>query len=281
MENCAMIFDIQRMSSVDGPGIRTTVFFKGCNLRCLWCHNPEGFERKPQMLFYKDKCIGCGKCKTVCSNALQRCDLCGKCTVYCEAEARRICGKEYTVDELFAEIKKDKRFYENSGGGVTFSGGECMLQIDFLVEIMKKCKENGIATAVDTAGNVSWTHFQKILPYTDLFLYDVKCYSDDLHKKLTGVSNLLILENLKRLSACANVIARIPVIPNINDDMAEMQRIKRFLQDISIKDVQILPYHGFGEKKYEALGLKYKSYGIVKDEKMEKIQMLFSNQGNG
>ena len=152
----AMIFDIQRNSFVDGPGIRTTVFFKGCNLRCKWCHNPESQSFEKQMLFYKDKCTGCGKCREVCPNHLQSCDFCGKCELYCPAEARKICGREYTSDEVLAEVIKDKAFYDNSGGGVTFSGGECMLQLDFLREILEKCKSAGIHTAVDTAGNVPW-----------------------------------------------------------------------------------------------------------------------------
>ena len=191
----AVIFDIQRNSFVDGPGIRTTVFFKGCNMRCKWCHNPESQSAQKQMMYYKDKSTGCGKCAKVCPNQLKKCDFCGKCELYCPADARKICGKEYSADEVFNEIAKDKTFYENSGGGATFSGGECMLQIGFLCEILKKCKENGIHTAVDTAGNVPWEYFEKILPYTDIFLYDVKAFSEDLHKRGTGVSNKLILEN--------------------------------------------------------------------------------------
>ena len=145
------LFNIQRFCTDDGPGIRTTVFFKGCNLHCAWCHNPESQEGRVQMMFFKNKCTGCGKCKEKCPNRLEFCDLCGKCTIYCPNDAREICGKEYSADEVLAEIIKDKAYYENSGGGVTFSGGECMLQIDFLEEMLKKCKENGILTAVDTA----------------------------------------------------------------------------------------------------------------------------------
>ena len=197
----ANIFDIQRNSFVDGPGIRTTVFFKGCNLHCTWCHNPESQSAKPEMMFYKNKCTGCGKCREKCPNALEKCELCGKCTIYCPHDAREICGKEYTVDEVLKEILKDKTFYDNSGGGVTFSGGECMLQIDFLEEILKECKKNGIHTAVDTAGHVPFEFFERIIPYTDLFLYDVKCFDSDKHRQYTGVENQLILKNLKRLLA--------------------------------------------------------------------------------
>ena len=176
----ATIFDIERNSFVDGPGIRTTVFFKGCNLKCAWCHNPESQDFNVQMMFYKDKCKSCGKCNRVCPYNLEKCDLCGKCTFYCPVDARKVCGKEYTANEVFSEIIKDKSYYDNSGGGVTFSGGECMLQIDFLLDILKKCKENGIHTAVDTAGHIPFENFEKILPYTDLFLYDIKLF-DHLH----------------------------------------------------------------------------------------------------
>ena len=226
----AIIFDIERNSFVDGPGIRTTVFFKGCNLKCAWCHNPESQSFKPQMMFYRDKCTGCGKCKEKCPNNLEKCDLCGNCTIYCPAEARRVCGKEYTPDEVLAEVIKDKAFYDNSGGGVTFSGGECMLQIDFLLEILKKCKQNGISTAVDTAGHIPFESFEKILPYTDMFLYDFKIFDSQKHKKYIGVGNELILENLaKLLNMGAKVYIRIPVIEGVNDSIEEMQQIKAFL----------------------------------------------------
>ena len=252
----ATIFDIERNSYVDGPGIRTTVFFKGCNLRCAWCHNPESQSPKPQMMFYKNKCTGCGKCKEKCPNHLESCELCGKCTLYCPHDAREICGKEYTVDEVMREILKDKVFYENSGGGVTFSGGECMLQIDFLEEILKACKQNGIHTAVDTAGLVPFEFFERIIPYTDLFLYDVKCYDSEKHKQYTGVGNELILENLKRLLATdKSVWIRIPIIPTVNDTEEEIRSIRSFLLSCGTPEkVELLPYHAMGKHKYAAIG---------------------------
>ncbi len=270
--NKAIIFDIERNSFVDGPGIRTTVFFKGCNLHCAWCHNPESQSPKPQMMFYKNKCTGCGKCKEKCPHNLEFCDLCGRCTIYCPHDAREICGREYTLDEVLQEILKDKIFYENSGGGVTFSGGECMLQIDFLGEILKKCKENGIHTAVDTAGNVPWEYFEKIIPYTDMFLYDVKAFSKDLHKKGTGVDNELILENLKKLSQKADIIIRIPVIGGFNDSIDEMKRIAEFLSTIKFRKAELLPYHSMGEHKYDALCMKHKNYSVPN---MKEIKNLF------
>jgi pyruvate formate lyase activating enzyme len=254
----AILFDIERASFADGPGLRTTVFFKGCNLRCKWCHNPESWENKPQMLFYKNKCLHCGKCVEACPNNMESCSLCGKCAFYCPAYARIICGKEYTIDDVFAEVIKDKAFYKNSGGGVTFSGGECMLQIDFLEQILKRCKENKIHTAVDTAGNVPFTYFNKILPYTDLFLYDVKCFSDDLHKQGTGFSNQCILDNLMKLiNICPErVDIRIPVITDFNTSEDEFKKIADFFKgNKRPHNIELIPYHKFGENKRSALNL--------------------------
>lgn len=267
----AMIFDIQRGSYVDGPGIRTTVFFKGCNLKCKWCHNPESQSPYRQILFYKDKCTGCGKCKQVCSYHFEKCDFCGKCTLLCSHDAREICGKEYTVEETLVEILKDKEFFRASNGGVTFSGGECMLQTDFLYEILKKCRENSIHTAVDTAGNVPWEYFEKILPYTNMFLYDVKAFTEDLHKQGTGVSNKLILENLLRLSGKCDIIIRIPVIGGFNDDKAELRKIAGFLKKIKCIKKEPLPYHSMGEHKYDALSMEYENYSVPDMKEIKKI----------
>ena len=274
----ATIFNIERNSYVDGPGIRTTVFFKGCNLRCAWCHNPESQSAKPQMMFYKNKCTGCGKCKEKCPNNLELCELCGKCTLYCPHDAREICGKEYTVDEVMREILKDKAFYDNSGGGVTFSGGESMLQIDFLEELLKACKQNGIHTAIDTAGYVPYESFERVLPYTDLFLYDVKCYDSDKHIKYTGVSNEQILSNLEKLLKTGiSVWVRIPIIPTVNDTEEEMLAIKSFLYSCRApKKIELLPYHSMGENKYAALGKATQAFSIPSEEKMMQLKNIFS-----
>ena len=276
--NKAILFDIERNSFVDGPGIRTTVFFKGCNLKCAWCHNPESQSVKLQMMFYPDKCTGCGKCKEVCPYHLENCDLCGKCTLYCPEDARKVCGKEYTVDESYAEIIKDKSYYDNSGGGVTFSGGECMLQIDFLCEILKKCKENNIHTAVDTAGHVPFERFEKILPYSDVFLYDIKIFDTHKHKKYVGVGNELILDNLKKLfERKAKLWIRIPVIPDVNDSIEEMQKIKNFLNTIGVPEkVELLPYHAMGENKYRALGKELQIFKTPDSEKMKLLKEIFN-----
>lgn len=269
----AIIFDIERNSFVDGPGIRTTVFFKGCNLKCAWCHNPESQDYKPQMMFYKDKCKGCEKCKEICQSPSE-CTLCGKCTFYCPADARKVCGKEYTADEVFAEIIKDKPYYDNSGGGVTFSGGECMLQSDFLVEILKKCKEGGIHTAVDTAGHIPFENFEKILPYTDLFLYDLKILDSEKHKKYIGVGNELILGNLRKLfDSVVKIWIRIPIIAGVNDSLEEMQSIKDFLLQYGKPEkIELLPYHAMGENKYAAIGKEAQQFAAPTDDTLKELK---------
>ena len=272
------IFDIKEMAMHDGPGIRTTVFLKGCNLKCKWCHNPESQSFKQQMMFYKNKCTGCGKCKEVCPNHMEKCNFCGKCVLYCPHDARQLCGKEYSCDEVIKEVIKDKIFYETSGGGVTFSGGECMMQIDFLEEALKKCKENEIHTAVDTAGNVSWESFERILPYTDLFLYDVKCFTEELHKKGTGASNKKILENLQKISESfsGDIIIRIPIITGFNDDIEELHKISDMLKSIRHTSVELLPYHRMGENKYNAIDMQCTLYEVPSKEKMDEYKKLFN-----
>ena len=273
----AVIFDIQRNSFVDGPGIRTTVFFKGCNLKCKWCHNPESQNFEKQMMIYKNKCTGCGKCASVCPHHLSSCEFCGKCEILCPNDARKVCGKEYTPEEVLKEVIKDKTFYETSNGGVTFSGGECMLQADFLCETLKLCKENGIHTAIDTAGCVSWEHFEKIMPYADMFLYDVKCFDEQKHKEYTGVSNKLILENLKKISDTTNkdIIIRIPVIHGVNDDEKEMGMIAEFLKGIRYTSVDLLPYHKMGEHKYDALDMAYTEFEVPDKAVIDGYKKLF------
>ena len=275
----ATLFDIQRNSFVDGPGIRTTVFFKGCNLKCAWCHNPESQSVRPQILFYREKCTGCGRCREVCPNHLEKCDLCGKCELYCASDARKLCGKEYSAEEVLSEIVKDKAFYELSGGGATFSGGECMLQIDFLCEILEKCKENGIHTAVDTAGNVPWEYFERIIPYTDLFLYDVKVLDNEKHKKYTGVENRLILDNLKKLFMIgAGVWIRIPVIPGVNDSEEEMLKTKELLKPYSPLRIELLPYHKMGEHKYGALNRQMTEFTVPDKTVIAKLNSVFKGE---
>lgn len=254
------IFDIQRFSIFDGPGIRTNVFFKGCNLSCLWCHNPESQNKNPELMLYRSKCIGCKKCEDFCKNTFTKnCTACGKCVEICPESARKITGKTVTADEVFDEIIKDKAFYETSGGGVTLSGGEPLLQADFAAEILKKCKENNIGTAIETAANVSWKSFQKVLPFLDIVLCDIKCIDSSLHKKLTGVSNELILENVQKLKEeKTNLIFRMPVIPTLNE--CEVDAVKAFAGDVPL---ELLAYHSTGKDKYYSLGREYKINEII------------------
>lgn len=258
----ATIFSIQRNSLLDGPGIRTTVFFKGCNLKCKWCHNPESQRQEKEILYYENKCNHCQRCRGLTVEDKN---------FICFNSAKEICGKEYTIDELMAEIIKDKVFYEASHGGVTFSGGECMLQINFLTEILKRCKECGIHTAVDTAGNLPWKYFETILPYTDLFLYDIKAVSEKLHIEGTGVSNKTILCNLKRLSDnyVGEIIIRIPIIPGFNANSEEIKSIYDFIDDIKHKSVELLPYHRMSEHKYKALNMSFTDYSLPNEVDIE------------
>lgn len=279
-----LIFDIQRNSFVDGPGIRTTVFLKGCNLGCQWCHNPESQSAGKELLFYRNKCIRCGKCNAICPRGAIRfgmadrskCDFCGKCELYCQRAAIRVCGKEYSPDELMGILKKDRAFYENSGGGVTFSGGECMLLPEGFVDVLKRCRESGIRTAIDTAGNVPWDNFEKVLPYTDLFLYDIKAMDPEIHREYTGADNALILDNLKRLlERGAAVQIRVPVVPGVNDSAAEMEKIRRFLEPFPGQKPELLPYHRMGEGKYDALGRTGRCFSVPDNEKMETLRRVF------
>ena len=205
----ALISDIKHFAVHDGDGIRTTVFFKGCPLKCVWCHNPESIDFKPRVAYYENKCIGCGECISVCSSGAHKitqdghiferdlCVACGKCEKACLGEALKFYGKEMTVDELLPILLEDKDFYETSGGGVTLSGGECLCLADFCAELLQMLKKEGINTAVDTCGYVPKESIDKVLPYTDTFLYDIKAIDENVHMKCTGKSNRLILENIK------------------------------------------------------------------------------------
>ena len=268
-----IVSDIQRFCMHDGYGVRTTVFFKGCPLRCKWCHNPETQSFEKELLFYKEKCIGCGICKA-CDK--ETCIACGECAKKCPTGAREVAGRECTARELYDQIQKDVAFYGKKGG-VTFSGGECMLQIEPLAEVLKMCKENGIHTAVDTAGYVPFENFEKILPYTDLFLYDIKLFDSKKHKKYIGVDNKLILENLKRLfSVGTKIWIRIPIVPSVNDSIEEMKRIKKFLDECGTPEkIELLPYHPMGESKSKALGKAPHLFKIPDPEKMKQLKEIF------
>ena len=240
----ATIFEIKRFAVHDGDGIRTTVFFKGCPLRCVWCHNPEGLTFEVQEAFYAHKCIGCEECKKE-----------GFMPDDCLGEARVLYGKTVTVDELLPILLEDKDFYETSGGGVTLSGGECLIQADFCAELLKELKRLGIHTAVDTCGFVSRNALDKVIPYTDVFLYDIKAYDEDIHIRCTGVSNKQILENLKYLNMLGKKTEiRIPYVPDFND--GQIEKIACFLAPLkNITKIRVLPYHNYAGSKYKALNI--------------------------
>ena len=259
-----MIFDIQHFSIGDGPGIRTTVFFKGCNLKCRWCQNPESQSLNKEIMFYEDKCVCCGRCENISQNDTN---------FVCLNGARELCGREHTLNQVMKEIMDDLPFYETSGG-VTFSGGECMLQIDFLCEILKKCMENGIHTSVDTAGNVPWEYFERIIPYTDLFLYDIKAMNEEVHKLYTGVTNNLILENLaKLLKSDVDVWVRVPVVTGVNDTEEEMKNIRDFFDKNGYPEkIELLSYHALGENKYTAIKKPFVRFDVPTKETIENLK---------
>jgi pyruvate formate lyase activating enzyme len=287
-----IIFDIKRYAINDGPGIRTAIFFKGCPLECWWCHNPEGQSAQPQLIFRSNRCKSLRACLQVCPrNAITwnngsitdwvACDDCGKCAEVCYAGARELIGRSVSVKQLLDEIERDIPFYDQSGGGVTFTGGEPIHQKEFLREALLACKEHQIHTAVDTCGHSSWENFKAILPLVDLFLYDVKLMDEKKHIQYTSISNRLILRNLMKLSETgANIIVRIPLIPGINDDNENLDICASFLAKLpSLDGVALMPYHDIGLAKYQALGMKYRldSTKTPTNEQVTKAEELLSS----
>ena len=287
MSVTAPITNISRGSLHDGPGVRTVVYFKGCGLRCAWCHNPETLFAGKQILYAASKCIHCGRCVALCpAHHLVRknemvflregCTACGKCAEACPSQALTACLEEKTVDELWEDVRKDSHYFAVSGGGVTFSGGECLLHAEFVAQLAKKCKESGIATAVESAFFVPWENVESVLPQIDLFFADLKIPDPEKHRVYTGKDNHLILANIRKLSQRHdNVILRIPVIPGVNDAEEDILGFGRIIRSFGsgIRGVELLRYNYLAESKYDQLGKPYVRFADNKqtDGEMEAL----------
>ena len=298
MAETPYIFNIQKFSTHDGDGVRTTIFFKGCPLRCMWCHNPESQHYYKELIFHQHKCTACGRCVAKCKQGANsivdgkivfdrsKCTACGVCTDWCITEARELAGKEYTVDALVKEAMKDKIFYEQSGGGVTLSGGEVMASqhMVYVEEVCRKLHENGVSIFIDTSGYTDYKNLKRILPYVDVFLYDIKVMDPEDHKKYIGVDNSLILENLKKLSdEGAGLYIRLPIIQQVNATDEHIESVIHFLKENNIhaRQVNLLPYHDIGKGKYASLDMEYHDdeMSVPVSELMEHFKSMFEEQG--
>jgi pyruvate formate lyase activating enzyme len=290
-----VVFNIQKYCLQDGPGIRTTVFLKGCPLSCSWCHNPEGIALEAEIAVVESRCLSCGECRRACrfrgslpgEGMLQTrneiCTMCGDCVRACPTGARQFTAKEMTVGEIMREVVQDRIFYEDSRGGATFSGGEPLMQVRFLRELLEACRAEGISTAVDTCGYACSEDLLGIAPITDLFLYDLKFMDDVKHRQYTGVSNALILNNIKALGSIhGNIWLRVPLIPDVNDCDGELEALARFAASVrGIRRVNLLPYHRTGLQKFRRLGRTYGLDGLQtpSSELMERVLRKFSAVG--
>ncbi len=291
-----LIFDVQRFSIHDGPGIRTTIFLKGCPMKCPWCHNPESISSEKHLSFLAAKCIGCGFCVRICEHGAHemldgehlldrnKCLVCGKCAEECYAQALEIVGRVATVDELIDEVLKDKPFYETSGGGMTISGGEPMHQPEFTLELLMAAKNHDVHTAIETNGFASWKNFERILEYTDLFLFDYKETDPEKHAEFTGVPRETVVKNLKKLyKANAEIVLRCPIIPGHNDREEHFEAIADIAKAMpGINGVELMPYHSLGAGKLERFGFDPESTlkaETPEDEQVEKWKQTLRDAG--
>ena len=289
-----IIYDIQHYSIHDGPGIRTTVFLKGCPLRCLWCSNPESQRDRPEIMFDTSHCIRCGRCVEVCHHnasvkqeseiriSRELCQGCATCVSLCPSEARQITGSIREVKEVLHEVEKDRLFYNNSGGGVTLSGGEPMNQPDFTGALLKICKDKGIHTVLDTSGYVQMELWNRVLDYVDMILYDLKQMDPQKHKEFTGISNELILTNARKLaSQKIPMVIRIPLIPGYNDTDENSEACARFIKELGLNSVELLPFHNLCVSKYVKLQKEWALDEVLPptQERLEELKGIFTAHG--
>lgn len=291
------VFNIQKYSIHDGPGIRTTFFFKGCPLSCQWCHNPESQRHEVELMYYHERCVDCGACVKACPTganllvdghvSLNRtlCKACGNCVDECTMNARELVGKYYTVDELVKEAEKDQMFYEESGGGITLSGGEVMVQdMDYIEEFCRKLHRKGYSIDIDTCGFAPYENFARILPYVDTFLYDIKLMDKKEHETYIGTNNRLILDNLIALNqAGAKINIRIPLVRGVNASEEFIRQTIDFLRENQIRTlgINLLPYHNTGKSKYENLDRSYadEQLKVPPQEQLEHFKQMFLDHG--
>lgn len=283
-----LTFDIHRFSLNDGPGIRTTVFLKGCYLKCEWCHNPESQSFKPQLSFNPEKCLHCFECVKACPNNAHKikdnkhfvewalCDFAGKCVEVCPSGALKIIGNSTEVEFIISEVMKDKKYYDKTGGGITISGGEPMAQFEFTKEILMMAKQKGIHTVLDTCGYGEQNHYKEILDYVNLFLFDYKFTDEKLHKEYTGATNNEIIDNLDFLySNAASIILRCPLIPGINDNEEHLKGIKEIIKKYPLlKSVELMPYHNMGRDKASRVGMEFKLSEVRNTDEYDKQRWL-------